>query len=93
VGYSFELIKRGPLELSLEVDRDLRIEISTGFNSDDSYNFSTSIQVTEEDLSNLIDNLLRIKRDLKLSLVCDPCGAINGPASKYCNVCDFKLGE
>ena len=88
MGFSATLLNKDFIELSLEIDRDLFIEMSTGFGSGNRVTTSTSIPVTLDDISNIIKDLTVLRDELAKSWKCQDCGVINREDVSVCINCD-----
>lgn len=88
MGVSITLFKKEFLELSLEVDRHVALEMSTGFGVSERVTVSVAIPTTVEDLEKIIAELQRSVEQLKASWKCADCGLINNQDNKECDVCD-----
>ena len=82
MGNSVTLAKKEFLELSLEIDDDLRFEISTGFTSGNGPAVVVNIPVTVEEVGETIANLQKIYEQLKTAKKCPRCGQIR-PTMRY----------
>lgn len=91
MGQSIVLLEKKPLELSIEIDKDITLEISTGFQSGiNSRSYVTiGMPVSLEDLDNIIVGLSNIKEELKDAWKCKHCGALNPESLVSCNNCDM----
>lgn len=83
MGTSFEIIKVSPLELTIDVDREICIEISTGFVKGPQSYISAAIPVTVEQLGSVIEELQKVHEQLKTAKKCEHCGCYY-PGTEMC---------
>lgn len=88
MGQSLGLITKEFLTLSLEIDRDISIELSTGFGGPNRCTTITSMPLTLEELDSIISDLSQIRDVLKESWKCPLCNSINRKEWEVCNTCD-----
>ena len=89
MGQSLILIQKKPLELSVEIDRDICIEISNGFNGPDvKWSVGSRFEVSLEDLKEIANNLAKVISDLENSWVCQSCRNINHESENCCSNCE-----
>src|SRR6185437_15690001 len=91
MGTSITLLKKEFLELSLEIDRELSLEISTGFcNHQQKCHVSTLMEdVSLKEIDEILSTLTKTRNELETSWVC-VCGNINHSDWEECNTCDIK---
>ena len=90
MGHSLTVVEKPPLEFTLEISKDLRLEISTGFGSGSRPEISVSLPVTREELKQAIATLLKIDATLDDAWKCGDCGEINQGGEKLCSSCDSE---
>ena len=90
MGTSITLVKKDWCVLSVEIDRHLVIEMSTGFvGSEQKATTSTQIKLDgAAELKSIIDNLQEIYEDLLKANICARCGQICHPTERFCE-CDW----
>jgi hypothetical protein len=89
MGTSFTILKKNPLELSVEIDRDIKIEISTGFvGSETNSQTSSFMTITTSELDEIITELTKVKDSLNNYWTCGECLALNSADWRECNTCD-----
>jgi len=88
MGQSVTLLKKEFLEFSLEIDRHISLEMSTGFGGSNRVTTGTVMPVTIDELKKIIDDLTALHEDLKDTWVCPKCNLINRNAWTECNNCD-----
>jgi hypothetical protein len=93
MGQSIVLLKKEFLELSVEIDRDTTLEMSTGFGSSNRVTTATSIPVTIDELEDMAKELTILAAELKASWKCPSCAAINRKDWTECNTCDGGGGS
>lgn len=87
MGISMTLLEKAPLELSIEVDNEILIEISTGFRGPNCGQSVSSLPITKDELASLIDKLIKVQQELLESWVCEDCKTINNKEYKQCQTC------
>jgi hypothetical protein len=90
MGQSITLLKKDFLELSLEIDRDVALEMSTGFGGSNRPTTVTTIPVTTDELKKIIDQLTNLYKDLLEAWKCPNCNLINRKDWTECNNCNGK---
>lgn len=91
MGQSLILLRKAPLELSLDIDRGICIEVGTGFQEGSPpYSVNVSISLTVDELAQLISRLTTIHNDLKESWTCPDCKSICHKNWQHCAVCGLK---
>jgi hypothetical protein len=93
MGQSIILLKKEFLELTVEIDRDTTLEMSTGFGSNNRVIVSTSMPVTFDELEDIAKELTILAAELKTSWKCPNCNAINRKEWTECNTCDGGGGS
>ena len=92
MGQSIILLKKEFLELSVEIDRNTTLEMSTGFGHQNRVTTATSIPVTIDELEDIAYELTSLVASLKTSWKCPHCSAINRQDWTECNTCEKKHG-
>lgn len=90
LGTSITLLEKDRLQLSIEIDDEIKLEISTGFHVRSESHVSVGIPVSIEDLTSVIDELTRLRDKFKASWKCSECGMINAEEQKQCQSCEFN---
>ena len=93
MGTSFTLIEKDFLVLSLEVSKQVQLEMSCGFGScrDRKAYTGTCMTLSIDELKSVIDKLTSIHNELSKAKICPMCGQINPPESEWCNNCDCNF--
>jgi ribosomal protein L40E len=93
MGFSLELLKKECLVLSLEVDKDIRIEIGTGWDAPKGVSLSVMMQISLQELGEIIKDLQEIKEKLDNSKICQDfdCHTYNPQDATRCNACNLLL--
>jgi hypothetical protein len=87
VGNSIVLLKKEFMELSLEIDRDVQIEMSTGFGISERVTAHIGIPINLDELDSIIQTMIETRDELRKCWKCPHCGAINKEEWKECNTC------
>jgi hypothetical protein len=93
MGQSIILTKRDFLELSLEIDRNIALEMSTGFGGPNRPTTVTSLPLTIDELKDVIDQLTDLHKTLQESWTCKNCKAINRKEWTVCDTCEVAVLE
>ncbi len=92
MGHSFTVVEKDFLTLSVDVDRDITIELSSGWlTSQHKAAVSAQIKLTYKELEEAIAELIKIKEELRDHKTCDSCGSINRRDSIKCQTCEDLL--
>lgn len=87
---SADLTQQIHFYLTLEINKDIRVEISTGFSSGNRSEMSVSLPVTLAEINLIIERLKKLSVELSNAWKCPECGLIqeinyNNPP---CSDCD-----
>lgn len=93
MGTSIILLKKEFLELTVEIDRNVKIEMSTGFGTDDRVTTHASMPITKNELVDVIKVLQDLHYDLEESWICEDCQTINRKEWTECNTCERRKDE
>ena len=88
MGHSLTIVEKPPFELSLEISKDIRLEISTGFGAGSRPEMAVSLPITREELKQAIALLSEIHDSLEGAWKCPDCGEINKAEDNFCSCCD-----
>lgn len=89
---SLEILNKGFLSLSVEIDIRIELEISSGWRDNgDKAMTSTRMVITAEDLDQIIERLKMVKSDLVGIKTCYDCGAMNHKSNCFCDGCEQRL--
>lgn len=87
MGYSATILEKACLVLSLEIDTEIKIEIGTGWNRPPGVSVSTMMEVTVDELDEVIEKLSKMRDQLRQAYVCPKCKYINAPGEDHCENC------
>ena len=87
MGNSITIIEKEILVLSVEIERKITIEISTGWSAQPNTRATMQIDITREDLDKIITNLTLVRDSLKNSITCEDCLNIEPEGSSECMAC------
>lgn len=92
MGQSIVLLKKEFLELTIEIDREVAIEMSTGFGKSPRVQTVVTMEpVTVEEVKDMIDKLTYFYNEYKKAKKCPQCGSINQGDSVHCDLCSALL--
>lgn len=92
MGQSIEILNKGFLTLSVEIDTRMELEISSGWQDNgDKAMTSTIMVITEKDLDQIIERLEMVKSDLVGIKTCYDCGTMNHRSNCFCDGCEQRL--
>lgn len=74
MGCSVTIAKQEPLELSIEIDTEICIEISTGFGSGKRGQTSSTIPISLDELGEAVDRMKDLYVRLSKATKCKHCG-------------------
>ncbi len=87
MGYSATILEKACLVLSLEIDKEIKIEIGTGWHHPPGVSVSTTMEVTVDELDEVIEKLSEMRDKLRKAFVCPKCQYINAPGETECENC------
>lgn len=87
MGTSFTLLQKEWLVLSLEVDREIQLELSSGFTGRVKARTGTGIDLDINELGKVIKELQGIYQELLIANVCLDCKTINPKEETKCICC------
>lgn len=90
MGFSATLLKKEFLEFSLEIDRDISLEMSTGFGPPNRVTTHANMPLTVDELGGIIEQLKDLHAKLLKAWKCENCGALNQEDETECGTCDQK---
>jgi hypothetical protein len=89
MGTSITILESEILTLSIEIDRDINLEISTGFGANNRDQVVVSIPIDITKLETIKYEIDEVIKELKKSWVCINCSNINHPNAKECSLCNL----
>lgn len=96
MGYSATIITQDFLTLSLEIDREISLEISDGWSSGSNKKkafTSTQIILTVDELDQVVEKLSAVRESLRGCKICTQCQTINYKDFTECQTCEEPLGR
>lgn len=90
MGQSLLLIKKDFLELSLEIDRNVSLEMGTGFGISNTTSVALNMPITIAELKEVIDKLTKLHGELTEAWACPNCNAINRKDWTVCDTCEVE---
>ncbi len=91
MGASVTLLQKDWLVLSLEADRTISLEMSTGFTGRVSSRTGTSVDLSVAELGEIISELTKIHGQLLLAKTCVECGLIVPSEELVCANCESVM--
>ena len=85
---SIIIAEKGMLELSVEIDKDVRLSMGTGFHDKNGESVNVEFPVTIDELKDMHRYLGELIDHLKTSWKCSSCGSINHGDMPKCPMCD-----
>lgn len=94
MGLSSTILEKDFMVLSLEIDNDITIEFSTGFGNGKTPQFSATMPVKIEEITEIIDRLTILKNRILNGWKCKVCDIINlNSFNTECCNCHARKGE